>query len=84
MKVSPESALDELQLYGKEEVAARCLKSVRSVEEDAADPTCPLKWTHKTGKKKACNATTLRDYLAWLELQPARGRPAKPKKNAQA
>jgi hypothetical protein len=84
VKVPVETSLDELQLYGKEEIAARSLKSVRSIEEDAADPACPLKWTHKAGKKNACDATTLRDYLAWLRLQPGRGRPPKSTKPVES
>jgi hypothetical protein len=76
VKVEPE-ALDDLQLFDKEKVAERSLRSVRSVEEDAADPTCPLKWTHQAGRKKACDAATLRDYLGWLRLQPRPGRPKK-------
>lgn len=66
MQVPADTAIDDLQLFDKEAVRERSLRSVRSIEDDEADPACPLKWTHKSGKKKCCDAATLRAYLAWL------------------
>lgn len=66
MRVPPETANDDLQLFDKQMISDRSLRSVRSVEQDASDPDCPLKWTHQSGKKRACDAPTLRAYLGWL------------------
>jgi hypothetical protein len=76
VKVEPETSIDELQLYDKADVAARSKRSVRSVQEDAADPACPLKWSHQTGRKKACDAPTLRAYLDWLRVPAGERRAA--------
>lgn len=57
---------DDLQLYDKADVAKRALVSIRTIEGHAKNPHCPLKWTHKAGKKQACDAATLRAFLEWL------------------
>lgn len=60
--------VDDLQLYTKEALAKRLDVSVRTIENYAKDPACPLKWTHGAGKKKACDGPTLRKLIDWLRL----------------
>ena len=57
--------------FGAPGVAPRA--DERSIEEDERDPDCPLKWTHKAGKKNATDAATLRRYLEWLRKPSAPG-----------
>jgi len=66
VKVQAVAEVDELRLYDRHAVAARSLRSVRSVAADVADPRCPLRWTTVVGRRKACDAPTLAAYLRWL------------------
>lgn len=63
MQVSSFDVVPELKLFTKEDVAELSGRSVRSVEEDAADPASPLKWSHRVGRKHATDAATVRAYL---------------------
>lgn len=66
--VKVQAEFDENKLYDKEDVAELAHVSIRKVEKDAQDPTNPLKWTHKVGRRKCVDAAGLRAYLETFRL----------------
>lgn len=88
MRVPPELNIDELRHFTKIEIAERAKVSVRVVERDSLNPTCPLsdggRFAVRAGAKvKTCDATTLRDYLLWRIEQPAQPTRTPPKTGAR-
>lgn len=57
---------DDLRFFEIEQICERANgRSRRQVHRDMKQPGCPLvlRWI---GKRKACDAATLRAYLAWI------------------
>lgn len=68
-----EAAPDDLRLYEIEEICARAKLSRREVARHQKEPGCPLvlRWI---GRRKACDAATLRAYLGWVWERAQAGR----------
>lgn len=60
--------IDDLELFDKSEVARRVKLGVRTIEQLAKDPECPLKFikpARGAGKRVVCTAQTLREFIRW-------------------